>query len=91
MHRQKIPQEGRASASTHRDTGFPRFTRVALKSLRSLKSKARIPGWPPRTDIRELESICVSAFQKEKPNTYGSTSRAWGSPRSHGALHWNRK
>lgn len=30
---------------------------------------------PPRTDIRELESICVSAFQKEKPNTYGSTSR----------------
>lgn len=42
-------------------------------------------------DIRELESICVPTFQKEKPNTYGSTSRAWGSPRSHGALHWNRK
>lgn len=36
-------EEGRAHAGTHRDTRFPWFTRIALKSLRALKSKMRTP------------------------------------------------
>lgn len=32
-----------------------------------------------------------SAPKRKRLNTYGSTGRAWGSTRSHRALHWDRK
>lgn len=37
-------RSSRAHTGTHRDARFPRFTRIALKSLRSLKSQVRTQG-----------------------------------------------